>query len=616
MNDRYLSCLVSSLVRSRVGVTPAKMSNNIRRRRKSPLTDADGKLNTGEHEHLISSSSQAITRKDDTVTNPPIYNQREAKRSQPDIAFHVTKSAILRLVGFVYFITFLGAYNQNRGLMGKNGLMPAHAYMDQLRQRFDSSLEGFLAKPTLYWFLESPLEDWHMEYTAVVGMVLSSFVVMGLDSWLVMAALWMLDFSIVTVAEGATEFYSYGWESQLLETGFLAIWLCDLPSFGSFRGLFYDTPPSAPSLTVLWLFRWLCARISIGAGLIKLRGAQCWQDKTCLYYHFETQPIPSPMSFIFHFLPKSVLRRAVDLDYFVQLYTIWMVLLPGFHWTLTYLRRCGGFIQAGFMVNIILSGNFAFLNHLTIIPALAALDDACCPNWLKNFVYRKKKVSNSHLKSGTIRILVDLSLLVLIGMLSVPVVTNLLQLDGNHQVMNASFNSFKLVNSYGAFGSVGMSRYEPIISVSNDGQDWFEIELPCKPGRVERRPCFCAPYHYRLDWNIWFIGFKPHQAMLQRREQWMFSLVQHILADDTQSERPWLELLDKSAQDLLKKRVKYVKVDMYNYKMKDSLWNILIQQFRGSNAVWWTRTFEETLIRPVELQPSSGNLMYANLKVN
>jgi hypothetical protein len=200
-------------------------------------------------------------------------------------------------------------------------------------------------------------------------------------------------------------------------------------------------------------------------------------------------------------------------------------------------------------------------------------------------------------------------------MLSVPVVTNLLQLEGKHQVMNASFSSFKLVNSYGAFGSVGMSRYEPIISVSNDGHDWFEIELPCKPGKVDRRPCFCAPYHYRLDWNIWFIGFKPHQAMLQRRERWLLSLVQHILADDAQSERPWLELLDKSAHDRLKRRVRYVKVDVYHYKMKDSLWNILTRHFQGLNVDWWTRTFEESLIRTVQLQTSSGNLMYANLTV-
>lgn len=262
----------------------------------------------------------------------------------PKQSFHVTKYVILRFVGFVYFIAFLGAYYQNIGLMGCNGLVPAKNHMEQLQQNFNSPIEGFLSHPTLYWFIGTTLEDWHMETTAVIGITLSILVMIGLDSFIIMVCLWLLDFSIMTVA-GNNSFYAYGWESQLLETGFLAIWLCDIPSFS--KGyIFRDAPSSSePSLTVLWLFRWLCARISIGAGLIKLRGAKCWQEKTCLYYHFETQPIPSPMSFLFHFLPKQMLRRAVDLDFFVQLYSIWLVLLPGFNWHMTKLRRLGGFIQ-------------------------------------------------------------------------------------------------------------------------------------------------------------------------------------------------------------------------------------------------------------------------------
>ena len=100
----------------------------------------------------------------------------------------------------------------------------------------------------------------------------------------------------------------------------------------------------------------------------------------------------------------------------------------------------------------------------------------------------------------------DLLYTALIGYLSWPVIVNLLELDGKRQQMNASFGRFRLVNTYGAFGSVGKGRYEPIVSISYNGRDWIELEFPCKPGRLTRRPCFCAPYHYRLDWNIWFIG--------------------------------------------------------------------------------------------------------------
>ena len=283
------------------------------------------------------------------------------------------------------------------------------------------------------------------------------------------------------------------------------------------------------------------------------------------------------------------------------------------------------------MLNIILSGNFAFLNHVTIIPALACLDDDCYPHMLKTYVYRCCRIGAScptmatetgQSKIKKFRLFIDICIVVLIGSLSVPVITNLLQLNGKHQVMNASFNSFRLVNTYGAFGSVGGARYEPIISVSNDGQTWTELEFPCKPGNVKRRPCFCAPYHYRLDWNIWFIGFKPHQSMLHGRERWMFELLRKVVLmsssdDENQSlpehedKRPWLALLDPSSADWLRSNtVKYAKVDMYRYRMADPLWVIARKWLMRKDLVWWKRDFEEILIPPIEI--FRGSLVYAD----
>ena len=61
----------------------------------------------------------------------------------------------------------------------------------------------------------------------------------------------------------------------------------------------------------------------------------------------------------------------------------------------------------------------------------------------------------------------------------------------------------------------------------------MEVELPCKPGNVTRRPCFCAPYHFRLDWNIWFLGFKPHRSMLEQRERWLYALLAQLLRGES-----------------------------------------------------------------------------------
>jgi hypothetical protein len=73
-------------------------------------------------------------------------------------------------------------------------------------------------------------------------------------AWLSMAvwlALWALYLSVVNVGQ---TFYGFGWETLLLEAGFLAVFL--------------GPAGTAPPTLVLWLYRWLLFRVEFGAGLI------------------------------------------------------------------------------------------------------------------------------------------------------------------------------------------------------------------------------------------------------------------------------------------------------------------------------------------------------------
>ncbi len=98
-----------------------------------------------------------------------------------------------------------------------------------------------------------------------------------------------------------------------------------------------------------------------------------------------------------------------------------------------------------------------------------------------------------------------------VAYLSIPVVSNLLS---SKQMMNTSFEPFRLVNTYGAFGSITKNRNEVIFkgTSSTDLNDpkieWKEYEFFCKPGNVNKRPCLISPYHYRLDWLMWFAAFQ------------------------------------------------------------------------------------------------------------
>jgi len=247
--------------------------------------------------------------------------------------------------------------------------MPARkGYWEPLQDRIQTPWQGFLQFPSFFWWI--PLTDSSMHTVEVVGVALSALVCLtGRSTWLWQALLWMLYFSIVTTANG-TSFYSYGWESQLLETGFLSIFLCAFPGLEEANGTFsmgiWPSRPPVPSPTVRWLYRWLIFRITLGAGLIKFRGSSCWTEKSCLYYHFETQPLPSPLSFVFHFLPPWLHERMIDTDFLVQVYTSWFVFVPHIRRWGRRIPRAGGVLQIGLMVGMPWSGSLAFL-HLALL---------------------------------------------------------------------------------------------------------------------------------------------------------------------------------------------------------------------------------------------------------
>src|ERR1700754_1608873 len=101
------------------------------------------------------------------------------------------------------------------------------------------------------------------------------------------------------------------------------------------------------------LFRWLIFRIMLGSGLIKIRGDEVWRNGTALYKHFETQPLPGPLSRWFHFLPHPLLKWGVWFNHLAELVAPWFVFWP---------RACrvvAGLIIISLQLVLILSGNLS-----------------------------------------------------------------------------------------------------------------------------------------------------------------------------------------------------------------------------------------------------------------
>src|ERR1044071_6401878 len=250
------------------------------------------------------------------ANNEPGNTYESAPAEQSTRAtYWLTRFVILRLLGVIYAIAFLVAINQILPLIGSDGLTPAGIYLKRVSAALGSDGAGFMRLPSLFWLGHS---DTALLTVAWIGLVLSVAVAAGYANALLLFVLWFLYMSFVHIGQ---EWYGYGWEIQLTETGFLAIFLCPLLDLRPF-------PKREPPFPIIVLFRWLIFRIMFGAGLIKLRGDEIWRNATALYYHSETQPIPGPFSRWFHFLPHSVLKTGVWFNHIGELVAPLFVFWP------------------------------------------------------------------------------------------------------------------------------------------------------------------------------------------------------------------------------------------------------------------------------------------------
>jgi hypothetical protein len=466
--------------------------------------------------------------------------------------YWVGRLVLERGIAVVYVIAFVGAARQFRALIGEHGMMPVPQYLARVSFRRVPSIFHLHYSDRFFAAVAWAGAGVAAALAGGVGRLLPLWTVMLL--WLL---LWILYLSIVNVGQ---TWYSFGWESLLLETGFLAI--------------FVGNASVAPPVLTMWLARLLLFRLEFGAGLIKLRGDRCWRDLTCLYYHHETQPMPGPLSWFFHHLPKPLHRVEVAGNHFAQLVVPFGLFAP------QPVASMAGVIVVITQLWLVASGNFAWLNWLTILLGCSVIDAhsaaailpmpsppamAAAPAWFAVLV---------------------IVFAVATVLLSYWPIRNMLS---RRQRMNMSFNPFHLVNTYGAFGSIGRTRREVVIegtdeSTISDQTVWTEYEFKGKPGAVRRLPPQWAPYHLRLDWLMWFAAISPQYA-----QPWLRPFLIRLLQNDP----PTLRLLRRNPFPDAPPR--YVRAQLYRYRFTT------FSELRRDRA-WWHRTSEGLYVRPIALQ--------------
>lgn len=470
--------------------------------------------------------------------------------------YWLARFAFQRGLALIYLLAFLVALNQFRALVGERGLLPVPEFLRYV---------DFRRAPSMFHLFYSDRFFGGVAWTGIALSVvaLTSFSERG-PLWVsiaVWASLYLLYLSIMNVGQ---VFYGFGWESMLLEAGFLAIFL--------------GTNPMAVPAPLIFLLRWMLFRVEFGAGLIKLRGDPCWRNLTCLNYHHETQPLPNPLSARFHHLPESLHKLEVVGNFAAQLVVPWGLFFP---------QPVAGIAGAVIILTqtwLFISGNYSWLNLLTMLLAVSSFTNAQIQKIVRMQI--PVRLTSPAAFHWTI-----LALTAFVIVLSYWPVHNLLS---RRQLMNTSFNRFHLVNTYGAFGSVTKTRYEIVIEGTEEQAvrpetKWTEYEFKAKPGDPRRRPRQIAPYHLRLDWLMWFAAMSPVFEYMEH--PWLIVFVMKLLQNDAAT----LKLISRNP---FRDGPTVIRARLYHYRFATA-------KERRETGQWWIRTLAGEYLPPVSLAPVS-----------
>lgn len=251
----------------------------------------------------------------------------------------------LRSLAFVYALAFASLAIQIMGLLGREGIFPAADLLRQVAERTGFSRFWYL--PTLAWFSAS---DTFLKLLCWSGVVVAGVSVLCRPNVWRFGFLWVAYLSLVVVGGPFTGFQ---WDALLLEAGFLAIFMA-----------------GSGARVWLWLTRWLLFRLMFLSAWVKLAsGDPLWQNLKALTVHFQTQPIPNPLSWYVHHAPVGLQEFSCGVLFFIEGVVPFLIFFP----------RHGRYLACGLLIFLQIliggTGNYAFFNILAIVLCLTLLDD-------------------------------------------------------------------------------------------------------------------------------------------------------------------------------------------------------------------------------------------------
>jgi predicted DCC family thiol-disulfide oxidoreductase YuxK len=411
-----------------------------------------------------------------------------------------------RLLGITIMIAFISLWVQSAGLFGPEGIVPYSENLDQARLNNgngSSVASRLLEKPTWLWFFPGTIG---IAVLFITGCLSALLLILGLFSPIAVLVSWSCYLSLQVVA---TPFLNFQWDLLLLETMLLSVFYLPWKLRAKYS---YFTEPNAIGRWLLWL---LLFKLIFESGVVKFTyfgsgDTNTWLDLTALNYHYWTQPIPSWISWYFHWLPQWFHKLALLITYAVELIFPFFIFLPH------RLKNIAVFGLIFLQMMIIITGNYGFFNLLTIILCLTLLDDRTIPASIR--ILFKIKNNENYRTCLPRRLQSALGALVLFMFVWTGCYYLRLDLRGSRSnitgadispsgvtrslIRSAGYS--RSMNSYGLFRVMTTTRPEIIIAHSSDGENWIPYQFEYKPVNLQMRPRFFFPHMPRLDWQMWF----------------------------------------------------------------------------------------------------------------
>lgn len=479
----------------------------------------------------------------------------------------ITARIFLQALAVAYLVAFVSLIPQLPGLVGPHGLLPATVTLAALKSQLGGAAYWFA--PTLAWF---SAQAGALQFMAIMGVLASLLAIGGILTVPCFIVMWALYLSLTVVGQ---DFMAFQWDNLLLEAGFLAIFLTPLRWTSRYAARVQASP------LVVWLFRFLLFRLCFSSGLAKLvSGDRTWRQLTALQFHFETQPLPTPIAWFAHHLPAWFLKIAALGTFGFELVVPLLFFLP------RRARAFGAGLAAVFQLLIMATGNYAFFNWLTLALCLLLLDDGMIGRFFPKV--KKENVTEAkpegRLRRWSLRILAALTITLGVAQLSAFFV----RVPRPLLVVDAVLSPLRIVNGYGLFAVMTTHRQEILIEGSDDGVTWKEYAFRDKPGDVKRAPRFIAPFQPRLDWQMWFAALSDADQNL-----WFTDLMFRLL----QGSKPVLALFkDVPFPDA---PPTYIRATLYTYRFTT------LDEHKTDGA-WWHRQMKFGYFPATSLRTFTG----------